>query len=263
MASQLAGILWPMSSLLQARYASPAIADAPARDFSYAFQPIVDTIAKRVYSYEALIRGRTNETAARVLSRIPRSRIHQFDEDGRQVAVQMAAQLGIECLLNLNFLPRSLQASGSAVRSTLQSAQRNGLPAERIVLEVTEGEAIDDHVLFARLIGEYRAMGMKLAIDDFGAGYSGLNLLADLQPDILKIDMNLVRNIAGRGPRQAIARAIIRACSDLGIVVVAEGVETSDEYHWFENEGVRLFQGYLFARPGFEILPAVRYPAPG
>ncbi len=118
---------------------------------------------------------------------------------------------------------------------------------------------VDDAVAFARAIDEYRVLGVKVAIDDFGAGYAGLNLLADFQPDLIKIDMNLVRGIRSRGPRQAIVRAILQACGDLGIDVVAEGVESSDEYRWFREEGVRLFQGYLFARPGFQLLPEVTY----
>jgi EAL domain-containing protein (putative c-di-GMP-specific phosphodiesterase class I) len=233
------------------------------RDYSFAFQPIVDSVAQRVYSYEALIRGPRNEAAPRVLGRIPASRMHQFDEEARQVAIELAAQLEIDCLLNLNFLPRSLEISRSTVESTLETAARCGIGPGRIILEVSESEVIDDHEQFAHLIEEYRRVGLRLAIDDFGAGNSGLNLLADFQPDMIKIDMNLVRGIETRGPRQAIMRAIIQVCRELAIEVAAEGVETLEEYHWFRGEGVHLFQGYLFAMPGFESLPEVRYPARG
>jgi EAL domain-containing protein (putative c-di-GMP-specific phosphodiesterase class I) len=101
---------------------------------------------------------------------------------------------------------------------------------------------------------------MQVAIDDFGAGFSGLNLLAEFQPDMIKLDMNLLRHIESRSPRQSIVRAIITVCNDLGIDVVAEGVETADEFSWLENEGVRLFQGYLFARPEFECFPVAHFP---
>ena len=102
-----------------------------------------------------------------------------------------------------------------------------------------------------------------MAIDDFGAGYSGLNLLTDFQPDQIKLDMKLIRGIEHHGPRQAIVHAIDQVCRDLGIDVIAEGVETAEEYAWLANEGVQLFQGYLFAKPAFESFPPVHYPENG
>jgi len=149
----------------------------------------------------------------------------------------------------------------AALDSTLAAAEMHGFGCERLVIEITEGEIIHDHAKFAERINAYRARGIKLAIDDFGAGYSGLNLLAEFQPDQIKIDMALLRGIDRNGPRQAIVRAIIAVCRDLGIDVIAEGVETVDEFRWFEGEGVCLFQGYLFAKPGFESLPTAVFPA--
>jgi EAL domain-containing protein (putative c-di-GMP-specific phosphodiesterase class I) len=111
-----------------------------------------------------------------------------------------------------------------------------------------------------QLLNRYRGQGVRLAIDDFGAGYSGLNLLADFQPDLIKLDMHLVRDIDRAGPRQAIARAVLQVCDDLGIEVIAEGVETVGEYHWLRRVGVRLFQGYLLGRPAFESLCMPVFP---
>jgi blue light- and temperature-responsive anti-repressor len=129
-----------------------------------------------------------------------------------------------------------------------------------LLLEVTEGEIIHDARSFAERINAYRARGLRLAIDDFGAGYSGLNLLADFQPDAIKLDMKLVRGIDRHGPRQAIVRALIQVCDDLGIEVIAEGVETREEFAWFRDRGVRLYQGYLFGRPSFERLADPLWP---
>jgi EAL domain-containing protein (putative c-di-GMP-specific phosphodiesterase class I) len=98
---------------------------------------------------------------------------------------------------------------------------------------------------------------MITAIDDFGAGHSGLNMLADFQPDVIKIDMALTRAINIDPVRHEIARAVIDLCARLHISVVAEGVETLDEAVTLRDLGVRLFQGYLFAKPGLESLPAV------
>ena len=180
----------------------------PDPSFTFAFQPIVDTKAREVLSYEALIRGPGNQPAYQIFEQVPAERMHLFDEKARIEAIGLATRLGICCDLNLNLLPRSLDSSPTAVLSTIEAANRNHLPITRIVLEVTEGEVIVDMAHFAELINEYRGLGVKLAIDDFGAGYSGLNLLVNFQPDQIKLDMFLVRGIDGHGPRQAIVRAI-------------------------------------------------------
>jgi EAL domain-containing protein (putative c-di-GMP-specific phosphodiesterase class I) len=230
--------------------------------FSYAYQPIVDVVAREVYSQEALIRGPSNEPAYQVLRSVPPDQKFAFDLHSRCAAIDLAARLGYEGRLNLNFLPQGLAASSIAILATLEAAKASNVAIERIVLEVTEEEVIEEPSDFAALLNEYRGTGMLVAIDDFGAGYSGLNLLAEFQPEMVKIDMKLVRGIERHGPKQAIVRAVTQACSDLGIDVVAEGVETVHEYSWFLELGVRLFQGYLFAKPGFECFPPVGYPDP-
>jgi EAL domain-containing protein (putative c-di-GMP-specific phosphodiesterase class I) len=229
-------------------------------EFTFAFQPIVDAVARKTVSYEALVRGCANESPFMVFQQIETGRMHSFDASCRVAAVELACRLGISCDLNLNFLPQGLFLAERALLSTIEASNRNHFALDRITLEVTEGEVIEDQVHFAHLLDEYRGMGIKLSIDDFGAGHSGLNLLADFQPDQLKLDMKLVRNIASKGARQSIVRAIIGVCRDLGIDLIAEGIETVDEYAWFADHGVRLFQGYLFAKPGFECLPVPFYP---
>ena len=126
---------------------------------------------------------------------------------------------------------------------------------------MTETEAIEDKTSFTAIVNQFRGLGIKLAIDDFGAGFSGLNLLASFQPDLVKLDMELVRNIDSQGPRQAIVAAIIRVCFELGIDIIAEGVETVAEFEWLRSHGVELFQGYLFAKPMFEGFPSVFDPS--
>jgi EAL domain-containing protein (putative c-di-GMP-specific phosphodiesterase class I) len=222
-------------------------------DFTFAFQPIVDMQTREVASYEALIRGPGNECAYEILSQVPAEAIFAFDLQARVKAIGLAVQLGVSCNLNLNFLPRSLNSSGESIVSTLDAARRMHLPASHIVLEIVEGE-------FIELMNQYRSLGLLVAIDDFGAGYSGLNLLADFQPDQVKLDMKLIRGIERHGPRQAIVRAINQICLDLGIDVIAEGVETDLEYAWLASQGIHLFQGHFFAKPGFESFPNVNFP---
>jgi blue light- and temperature-responsive anti-repressor len=228
--------------------------------FSYAFQPIVDAETDCLFAHEALIRGPAGEPAASVLAAVDPAFRHVFDREARIAAIALAARLGMPGLLSLNFLPQALDVLPDAVGSMLDAAARAGVPARSLILEVTEGEIIHDPHRLAEHLNAYRAQGLRLAIDDFGAGYAGLNLLADFQPDIIKLDMQLVRGVDSHGPRQAIARAVIQACDDLGIDVIAEGIETKSEYRWFRRIGVRLYQGYLFGRPAFEALPAPSAP---
>ncbi len=125
------------------------------------------------------------------------------------------------------------------------------------MFEVTEAEPSRDVGHLRSIFSAYKRHGMITAIDDFGAGHSGLSMLADFQPDVIKIDMGLVRNIHADRARHAIARPIVMLCRELNISVIAEGVETFDEAITMRELGVRLFQGYLFARPAVEQLPVV------
>lgn len=225
---------------------------------THAFQPIVDVTTHTVFAYEALLRGPNNEPACSLLDNIGEHALRALDRRSRVAALSLAARLGIDTRVSLNALPDSIGDENDRVDALAAASADCGIPPHRIIIEVTENELIADVGRFSDIAGEYRRLGFLLAIDDFGAGHSGLNLFADFQPDIIKLDMNLVRNIAARGPRQSIARAIMQVCEDLGIDVIAEGVETHDEYDWFALNGITLFQGYLFGRPAFEALvPAV------
>ncbi len=228
-------------------------------DFSFAFQPIVNSRTKEISSYEALVRGAQNEPAYTILNAISLDQKYQFDALLRQKAIALAVELGIKSRLNLNFLPESLSSNDEAISSTYQAAIDNNFPPENIVVEVTESEIIQDMTGFRSILESYRSLGLTFSIDDFGAGYSGLNLLAEFLPDSIKIDMSLIRNIHQNGPRQAIIRGIIRTCEDLGVDLIAEGVESLDEYAWCYEEGIELFQGYYFSKPGFQSLPQVHF----
>lgn len=232
------------------------------RDFTFAFQPIVDIHTRAVYSHEALVRGLNNEPAYQVIKRYSGDQMATFDAACRTKAIEVAARIGVHTHLNLNFLPSAVLNAAVGLNSMIEAANRYSFPLNRIIIEATEGEAISDHVQFAKVVNEYRRVGLRFAIDDFGAGYSGLNLLSEFQPDIVKLDRALVSGIQSHGPRQAIVRAIAQVCIDLGIDFVVEGVETIDEFSWFADLGVNLYQGYLFAKPMFEAMPPFQIPDP-
>ncbi len=229
-------------------------------NFTFAFQPIVDVVKQEIISYEALVRGPNGEPAPQLFAAVPPGLLHQFDQQCRTRAIALAQTLAVPCSLNLNIIPTDLHTAEEAILSTIAAAGEGCFPLDRIVLEISETVVIADLQRFNELILLYRSMGFKLAIDDFGSGNSGLNLLADFQPDQIKLDKGLIRGIEHSGPRQSIVRAIFSVCRDLGIDLVAEGVETVEEYHRLRELGIMLYQGYLFARPGFQQLPAVHFP---
>ena len=228
----------------------------PPLRFAFAFQPIIHAPTCSIFSYEALIRGPAGEPAASVIQQVRPAETHAFREQERITALESAARLGLSTRISINFQPSDINHSPTAVTSLLAAAERCRIPSESIILEVLESEIIRDSGDFSARMNAYRTSGLSFAIDDFGAGYAGLNLLADFQPDLIKIDMNLVRGVESNGPRQAILRGIIRTCLDLGIDIIAEGVETPEEYAWFRGEGIELFQGFLLAEPGFDNLSA-------
>lgn len=227
-------------------------------DFSMAFQPIVDLHTRQPYAYEALVRGPNGEGALSVLSQINDANRYRFDQACRVKAIELASRLGLhklpDCKLSINFMPNAVYRAETCIRATLEASREFDFPTDRLMFEVTEGERVEDPNHLVGIFNEYRRQGFTTAIDDFGSGYSGLNLLATFQPHVLKLDMDLTRDICKHPPRQAIVAGVLLVAERLGITVVAEGVETQSECDCLEEMGVRYIQGYLFAKPGFETL---------
>ena len=226
-------------------------------DFTMAFQPIVDIETNEIYAYEALVRPIGGGTAYDVLSQITDQNRYAFDQSCRVKAISLAARLEMSTLLSINFLPNAVYQPAACLAKTFEAAEKANFPLHHLIFEVTENEPSRDVGHLQNIFAEYKRHGMITAIDDFGAGHSGLNMLADFQPDVLKIDMALTRAIDRDTVRYEIARAIIGLCARLHISVVAEGIETVDEAVVLRQLGVRLFQGYLFARPATEQLPGI------
>lgn len=222
-------------------------------DFTMAFQPILDAGREDIYAHEALVRGINGEPAGKILGRVTEKNRYWFDQQCRVKAIELAAQLGLgqKQRLSINFLPNAVYEPAACIRMTVETARRVGLPLDRIIFEVTEGEQVVDHDKLVAIIRAYKDFGLLTAIDDFGSGYSGLNLLADFQPDILKLDMGLVRNIHASKPRQSIVRVIARMGEELNMRIIAEGVETAEEFACLNDLGISLIQGYLISKPLF------------
>ena len=226
-------------------------------EFTMAFQPFVEAGTGRVFGYEALVRGPNQESAGAILGKVNDSNRYRFDQACRVKAIQLASELGLEGVLSINFLPNAIYRPETCIRTTLAAADEVGFAHERLMFEVTEGEEVTDRAHLRGVFEEYKRRGFRTAIDDFGAGYAGLNLLAEFQPDFIKLDMELTRNIDKDPVRQAIVSGIIETCRVLKLEIIAEGIESADEYRLLRGKGVRYFQGYFFARPGFRSLPRV------
>lgn len=224
--------------------------------FSMAFQPIVDIKTGAVFAHEALVRGPNGEGAGSVLGQVKDDNRYAFDQQCRVKAIELASRLyepTDDVKLSINFMPNAVYEPRACIRLTLATAMKTGFPLDRIIFEFTENEQLDtDHVL--HILRTYRDMGFKTAIDDFGAGHSGLGLLSRFQPDIVKIDMDLIRGIDTDPVKRTIVRHTLNMLEDLAITPLCEGVETLGELHALADLGVSLIQGYVLAKPGFESL---------
>ena len=228
-------------------------------DFTMAFQPIINCQSNTIYGYEALVRGLNNESAYSIISQVNDDNRYTFDQLCRIKAIALASKLGINTMLSINFLPNAIYKPERCIRTTLEAAKKYNFPTTNIMFEFTEVEKIEDSSHVERVVSYYQELGFKTATDDFGSGYSGLNLLADFQTDIIKLDMALIRDIDKDTKRQTIVRNCLNMFEELNITALAEGIETVEEYHWLKSVGIELMQGYLFAKPGFECLPGVNF----
>nr|WP_317894097.1 EAL domain-containing protein [uncultured Sphingomonas sp.] len=222
-----------------------------------AFQPIVDLRTGQPWAYEALVRGAEGEAAATVLARVTPENRYAFDQQCRVAAIEGAVAAGLletGARLSINFLPNAVYSPKACIQLTLRTAQATGLPTDRLMFEFTENERMADPAHVLNIVQSYREMGFTTALDDFGAGYAGLGLLARFQPDVIKLDMALLRGVDASEPRRMIVDAM-GLCRRLGVTVIAEGIETRGELDAVRALGIELVQGYLLAKPAFEALP--------
>jgi EAL domain-containing protein (putative c-di-GMP-specific phosphodiesterase class I) len=223
------------------------------RSFHSEYQRIVTLADGVVFGHEALLRA---ETAAghRVMpdELFPAAEAagwtHLLDRVGRTTALRGAGSWLGDDLLFINFVPTSIYRPEVCLRTTESAARRAGVRLDQLVFEVTEGHKIDDVSHLERVFDYYRSRKCKVALDDLGEGYSSLNLLVRLQPDIVKLDKQIVQDLPG-----PIGGAVVTAIVDIvhayGGLVLAECVETTEQADAASELGVDLAQGWLFGRP--------------
>jgi EAL domain-containing protein (putative c-di-GMP-specific phosphodiesterase class I) len=226
-------------------------------DISMAFQPIVDINKSKVFAYEALVRTPDGGGAGEVFKRVNASNMYLFDQTCRVKAIELAAKLNMDTLLSINFMPNAIYKPELCIRTTLEAAKLHDFPINNIIFEFTEGEQVADRAHLANIVSHYQSQGFFTAIDDFGAGYSGLNMLADLDVNLIKLDMDLIRDIHLDSRRQLIVEMAVKLASSFEMKLIAEGIENKQEFTCLKKLGVTLMQGYYLAKPSFESLPSI------
>ncbi|WP_420934612.1 diguanylate phosphodiesterase [Alteromonas sp. A081] len=230
----------------------------------FAFQPIVDTYRGCVSSYEALLRSSDGRFPEDVLDSFEGNAKYEFDLKSKAIAIAQGAKLLTEDqALSVNLCPGAITYSPDIASYLLTLAAANNLKPQQLILEVTETEIIKEGSAFFDAIENLRSTGIRVALDDFGAGYAGLSLLADFLPDKIKLDRKITTSIHDNGPRQAIFEAVYEFANSMGIPLIVEGVETMDEWLWLQHAGAQRFQGYLFARPKLNGVEAINFVVNG
>jgi len=217
------------------------------------YQPVVDIMRNRVVGYEALSRpaaGTFDNVEQLFKAAYEADAVWPLERLCRQRAMEGLPVMGVGELLFLNVEPDSINDPQFRSDRTIELLQRAALTPDRVVLEMTEHSAVRDFTAFRQTLTYFRSLGFRLAIDDMGSGYSALVSVAEIQPDFLKVDMSLVRELHLKPIKRELVETITRFSRRAGIEVVAEGVETSGELQALSDIGVTLAQGFLFARPG-------------
>lgn len=224
-----------------------------------AFQPIVNVEEKSVFAYEALVRGENGEGAGYIFDKVTEANKYSFDQACRVTAIQTIAKLDPTAHVSINFLPNAIYDPETCLARTLASAEKYGFPRENIIFEVTEHEKIENQALLRDVFATYKAKGFRTAIDDFGEGFAGLNLLAKFQPDCLKLDMNLIQGINNDKVKQSILSGIQTTASSLNVELIAEGIEDKDDFLFLKYNKIKYMQGFFFAKPELEGLPTINW----
>ncbi|WP_458526071.1 EAL domain-containing protein [Onishia taeanensis] len=225
-------------------------------DLTVLFQPIVDGNHPRIFGYEALIRGPSDCPLHSPLMLFGTAehegRLVELDLLCRRLAIQRFVERDLPAYLFLNVMPATILERDFREGATIAFLKHAGLSPKRVVIELTEHAPIRDYALMRRAVAHYRDMGFRVALDDLGAGYAGLRHWAELRPDFVKIDRHFIEGIDQDSLKQQFLRSIIDISRNLDCQLIAEGIETREEYHTLWGMQVTYLQGYHFARPSEE-----------
>ncbi|MGY6555357.1 MAG: EAL domain-containing protein [Wenzhouxiangella sp.] len=221
-------------------------------DVHFAFQTIMDASDFDVVAFEALARGIHGEPAATVISRIPHDQRFAFDQACRIRALEAASRNELDADIHLNCSDIKPGNVSLVSQITLHMARRYGIDHTRIVLELSNLDTLASAGQLSEVRDTLGAAGLRTLADNFGRRNLDLRPLALLRPEQIKIDRALTQNIQEQAQQQALVRATLTLAGELGIRVVAAGIETKEEFQWLQEAGIERFQGYFFAQPGLD-----------
>lgn len=225
-------------------------------EVSTVFQPVVDLFGGQVWGYEFLSRGRPPvESACDLFDRAERlGTLWELEELCRSSTLNVLSEVidSEDKRVFINVTPSVFLDDRFPASFNGFVVERRGIRASQVVIELTERQEVSDYGLLARRVEEMKEQGFRIAIDDLGAGHSGLIMLASCIPDYIKLDMALIRDIHEEPRKQHIVRSMVGLASQVESRIIAEGVETKQELETLMRLGIRFIQGYLFARPSYQ-----------
>ncbi len=217
------------------------------------FQPIIDLTQRKIIGYEALIRGPEDSTLHSPLNLFETAErcglSTKLEFMCREVTIKRYANLKLKEKLFINVSPSVLLEPEFKTGETLRFLDKFGVDPHCIIIELTEQQPTDDYNLMREAVNHYRSMGFQIALDDLGAGYSGLRLWSELLPEYVKIDKHFISGLHNDPIKFNFVRSIQGIASSLNCHVIAEGIETEEEFIAAKKLGISHAQGYYFARP--------------
>ncbi len=217
------------------------------------FQPIVSLKNNQIYGYEALIRGPSDSVLHSPINLFDAANRHgrlaELDLLCREIAISRFGELNLNAKLFINTIPSALLQPDYPHGLTAKFLKQARIPAEQIVIELTEQYPIDDYDLMREATAHYRDMGFSIAIDDLGAGYSGLRTWSELKPDFVKLDRHFMQNIHEDQQKKQFVQSMIDIALSSNCRVIGEGVEVREEYLVAQSMEMHFVQGYYFSRP--------------
>jgi len=223
------------------------------------FQPVLHLQSGAVYGYEALSRISRPGIIDNIEELFARSGAYglapALEMLCRKKALDRVRELAIPGKIFLNVSPALFQSCDHETGITASLLDELQIERSRIVFELTERTSIEDYDLFLRGVAHYRKQGYSIAIDDLGSGYAGLQILARLEPEYVKLSRFLIANVDFSSTKQALVECLVTFCDKIGARVIAEGIERPEELAYLHSSGIQLGQGYLLAKPSPAPLP--------